>query len=886
MMKTINTVFFLLTLSACSSATKSLQNSYSSASRPAQRYLEQTYAAYRSQLISDVKYNLDFDLTNEAQFSGVSRISFSLAQVKDITLDFYNGTVTEVKVNGAAIPNQYNTYFIAVPAIHLKSGANIIEVSFSHPYSTSGSGLYRFVDPVDQKVYLYSDFEPYDAHLMFPCFDQPDLKATYQSRVLAPKNWVVVSSTLESQVKKSSAQAEWIFPESGIFSTYIFSLHAGEYKVWKGLAKTKTQTIPLRLMARQSLAKFVDPEEWFVTTRNGFSFFEDYFGHSYAYKKYDQLIVPDFNSGAMENVGAVTFNERVVSRTRKERAEQRMLANIILHEMAHMWFGNLVTMKWWNDIWLNESFATFAAFKGMASATQFKEAWVDFYGSAKRNAYFADQAITTHPIEFTVANTDVVFANFDGITYGKGASVLKQLDFYIGSEPFKKGLKNYFHKNAFKNTTLQDFMSEMSKASGVDLTSWQKEWLTIPQVNTIQVSYQCQQGLMTDFKIKQSAVAEHPTLRSHKTRVSVLNATKNGFKTAKTVDVSYHGELTSVPAFNKVPCSENTLVYSNQDDYDYVKISLDDTSLKTLDASLGKISDELTRISLWGTLWEMVRDQQMVATKYYDIALKHLAQEKNIEVLTAVTGRVSTVLEWYLPKDEKGKALYNQLHPRWVQFLLKRTQNAQTVDEQKRWFDFYINNLTTPEELVLAESFLEKKPSWLKFPIDQDRRWEILQHLSSYGVADIQKRLDTEKKKDPSQRGENNYAAALASIPKIEVKEEKWATIIQGPRADMSFGKLKPLIFNLFPPHQEELHQKFQDRFYSQLLSFKKQPPEFLSSFVSLAPTFCSPQTSSGLKTFTEKNKKLPENVLKNLKTSAQEDDRCVKIRSKISATL
>jgi aminopeptidase N len=882
MTKLLNALFFLFFITNCATSLKFPK----SPARVAQRYLEQGYAEYRSSLISGVKYNLAFDLTNENSFSGTSHITFLLTQPKELTIDFYNGTVTGVKVNSTEIPVAYNSFFITIPQQHLVAGNNSIEIQFNHLYSTSGSGLYRFVDPVDKKVYLYSDFEPYDAHLMFPCFDQPDLKATYQSKVTAPKNWVVVSSTLESAVKKSSASAEWTFPESGIFSTYIFSLHAGEYKIWKNNAKTKTQTIPLRLMVRQSLAKYVDPEEWFLTTRNGFAFFEEYFGHPYAYKKYDQLIVPDFNSGAMENVGAVTFNERTVSRTQKERAEKRMLANIILHEMAHMWFGNLVTMKWWNDIWLNESFATFAAFKGLVSATQFKEAWTEFYASAKRGAYFADQSITTHPIEFTVANTDVVFANFDGITYGKGASVLKQLDFYIGSDKFKTGLKNYFNKHAYKNTTLPDFMNEMSTASNIDLTEWQKMWLTIPQVNTAQVVYQCQTGKIVDFQIKQTAVPQHPTLRAHKTRISVLNPTTSGFTTSRTVDVIYKGETTAVSALNGTKCAEDTLVFANQDDFDYVKLNLDAASIKAVEASLGKIPDELTRISLWGTLWEMVRDQQMVATKYFDIAIKHLAKESDIEVLTAVTGRVTAVLERYLPTDEKGKAAYAKLHPQWVAFLLERTKSSKTVDEQKRWFDFYLDNLNSAAELTIAQKMLDQKPTWLKFSIDQDRRWQILQHLSSYGVQGIQKRLEQEKKNDPSQRGENNYEAALAAQPMPEVKEQRWTSIIQGPRPEMSLGKLKPIIWNLFPAHQEDLHQKFQDRFYSQLQAFKKQPPEFLSTFVSLAPAFCSQQTQAKLQNFAQQNKNLPETVLKNLKISAQEDDRCIKIRSKVSATL
>ncbi|MCC7440834.1 MAG: aminopeptidase N, partial [Bdellovibrionales bacterium] len=494
--------------------------------RPDVEGLSKEEALYRSERVSDVRYELSFELERTSTeagatpvFGGKAVVRFKLkAPAEGLTLDFVGGTQAAAVVNGTPLGEEtYNGKFIALPAQALKVGENEAAVEFTHPYSSSGAGLYRFVDPEDKRVYVYTDFEPFDANQLFPCFDQPDLKATYLAEVSAPASWTVVSASRETEAtdlpavegQKGEARKLWKFPVTSRFSTYIFPLHAGPYKIWTAdepaTGTVEGETIPLRLFARQSLARYVRPDDWFPATRQGFAFFQEYFASPYPFGKYDQLIVPDFNSGAMENVAAVTFSERYVKRGVPTRDDREGLAEVILHEMAHMWFGNLVTMKWWDDLWLNESFATFMAYLAAAEATEFTDIWQGFFDDTKQWAYWEDQLVTTHPIVAEVPDTSQAFANFDGITYGKGASALKQLSFLLSPPKFRDGVRAYMKKHAFQNTAMSDFMDSLSAASGTPLSGWTQSWLRTAGVNTISVDHACEGGKITRFLLTQSA---------------------------------------------------------------------------------------------------------------------------------------------------------------------------------------------------------------------------------------------------------------------------------------------------------------------------------------------------------------------------------------------
>lgn len=839
---------------------------------------------YRSDMLSHIQYHFVIDLTGESTYKGTSKIEFHAKASQPLTVDFSGGTVLAVRANGRPIDDfKYNSFFISLPASAIAMGINTLEIDFSTNYSKTGSGLYKFTDPVDNQSYVYSDFEPYDANLFAPCFDQPDLKAIYRSTVTVPKGWTVVSANREFDVQTQGEVAVWNFPLSEKFSTYIYSLHAGPYTIWSSEVKTAKHTIPLRLMARQSMAKYVNPEEWFVITRQGFNFFENYFAYAYPYKKYDQLIVPDFNSGAMENVGAVTFNEqRFLSRGTKSRSEKRSLANVILHEMAHMWFGNLVTMKWWNDIWLNESFATIAAYIAMEQATEFKESWTEFIVRSKGSAYWTDQLVTTHPIAFDVANTDVVFANFDGITYGKGASALKQLSFYLGEEDFKKGLQHYFSTHAFKNTTLNDFIRALEVASQKDLKSWKTAWLETPQVNTIKVDYSCTDGKITRFDILQTAPKEYPTLRPHKARIAVFDFINNQLKLLKTADVTYAAAKTPVADFVGMSCAQVRFIYPNYEDYDYVKIDFDETSLATLEKNITSFNNEIVKVGTWRSLSELLMDGRWNGLDYLKTFYSQAKKESSPEVLAPILERATRLVFEEYPKSNEWTEKQKKEKTLFAEYLLDAAKASQSADVQRLWFRGFTQVAEDkPHQDILVDILkTSKAPYWLKYPIDQDERWSILKTVVQWPGVESAELIEQEKKRDSSARGVNMVIAAQVGVPDLEIKKQWWNTIVQGPNEALPLGKLRYAMGNLFPASQEHLRKEFASLFFEDLKKLKDKPVEFLSGYVGLAPSFCSTESVKMTHEFLKTHgHEYPQRVVKSLRITAQETERCVRIR-------
>jgi aminopeptidase N len=493
------------------------------------RSLTDEEAQNRFRMIKNVSYKLNFQVQEQKDFfTGYVTIEFEAISLdKPLHLDFYEGKIDKLLVNGNEIKTfTYDNFRIHLNQSLFQSGVNTISVAYNRPFSKDGSGLYKFIDPVDQEEYFYSDFEPFDANKLFPSFDQPDLRATYELQVEAPAKWNVIGNTREINIEDLGLTKKWTFPKSLDFSTYIFALHFGAYQYFEDLSSK----VPLRLYFRKSLLKFVsrDQAEWFKVTKEGFNFFETYFSIPYPYGKYDQILVPDFNSGAMENVAAVTFNDgRYVFRTEGTYSQKEQRANVILHELAHMWFGNLVTMKWWNGLWLNESFATFMATLAQAKATDYKDAWQTFFNDIKDWAYWEDNLVTSHPIEAKIPDTASAFNNFDGITYGKGASALKQLNFLLGPESFQKGVENYLKEHSNSNTKLRDFISALEKTSRQDLNEWTKEWLESNGHNRVEINYSCSTGKITHVMLKQNSAEQSKILRTHKSIIALFKKSNN-----------------------------------------------------------------------------------------------------------------------------------------------------------------------------------------------------------------------------------------------------------------------------------------------------------------------------------------------------------------------
>lgn len=878
-------ILFALIFVACDHAPKKVDQAVAPVptftARSNTKGLSLQHASERSQRVSDVQYNLKFAIGTDKEFTGATAIQFNLQHKSfPLTIDFQEGKIQSLTVNGAAEPVQYNGLFVTLSPTHLVEGQNTVEITYSHPYNKGGSGLYSFKDPEDGKYYLYTDFEPYDANLLFPSFDQPDLKATYTVTVEAPAEWTVITNIRETEISPATNGTKvWKFPKTSRFSTYLFSLHAGQYKIWESQAGK----IPLRLFARQSLAKYVKPEEWFTLTKQGLAYFNDYFDYDYPFGKYDQLIVPDFNAGAMENVGAVTFSERYIKRGQATTEEREGLANTLLHEMAHMWFGDLVTMKWWNDLWLNESFATIMGYQAAQEATEFKKSWQSFYTGTKQWAYWEDSLVTTHPIEATVPDTTQAFANFDGITYGKGASVLRQIQFYMGADKFRNGVRKYFKKHEFRNATLTDFMAALEESSGLDLKSWTAEWLQTAGPNTLEARFHCTGDKISSFRLIQTAPAELPTLRSHRTQIALYGA--NGDKSVKeykVVPVTYSGADTNVSALVGQACP--LMVYPNFEDYDYVKVSLDPNTIQAVSTNIAKLDSPLARTMMWQALWDMVRDQQLNVVKYANLSLDSGGAEKDLKtlkfLLETIVGRWSgtSSVAYYLPETGEQRAKYLQ---RIESFMWSGIERAKPgTDEQKLWFDQYLKIAQTKTAQTNLLQMLEDKIQFSGLELDQDRRWSVIYTLSSLGVKNAPALIKAESKRDPSEKGTQAAMSSEAASPDLAAKK-KWFGTVTEPKTNLSYARQRSVMWGLFPTRQSNLRFSFRDEFYDKLLKLAPvKENEFLSSYAeSLAPTACTEASVNSLSQFLRKNASLSPVIAKELKVARQEDERCVKVR-------
>ena len=843
-----------------------------------QSNLTQNQAEERFLQVQEVSYFLEFNLSaTEKNYSGKSTLNFKLNQLTaPLRIDFYHGQVNRLTVNGKNISTDYDGKYISIPTKALTLGSNQIVVEFTTNYNLEGRGLSRFEDPEDKNVYVHTQLEPFNANYVFPCFDQPDLKATFEMQVQAPQDWLVVSSVMEKSVKEDGDFRVWNFPVSEKISPYVWSLHAGPFKVWE-----KNFRIPLRLMARQSLAKYVKTDEWFEVTQQGLDFYEKYFATPYAFKKYDQLIVPEFTSGAMENVAAVTFNEAFVSRGEKSMRAKRALANVILHEMAHMWFGDLVTMKWWNDLWLNESFATYMSDLAMTSNTRFKDSWREFYTS-KIGAYWEDVMVTTHPIEGQVVDTLHAMANFDNITYGKGASVLKQTSFYLTPEKFQKGVQIYFKKYAGKNTLLDDFMGALSEGSGKDLTAWKKEWLQTAGVNKVEAQFSCENGLVQKMTLTQTPPLANPYLRTQRLQVVLLNTDHGEFKIGSIHAVEISQAATEVTTAKGKSCP--SLVYPNYEDHGYLSAILDSISLKNFSENPQGIKDAFLRQMIWRSLWDLTRDAKLTLANYLKVAIDQgLAVENDDFILKDlyrnIAGRdplAASALFYLSRSDEKTFLAQAQ---KIEELTWKRlTQATPDSEQQKTLFEGFLMASRTSFSHQKLFQILQNKSLLKGHLIDQDKRWDMITLLSRANHPQSQSLISAEAKKDLSFFGQSGKIGSIAALPNW-VEKKKWIEEFKSEKHAFSMALIKSALYNVFPFNQEALREQYATEFFLDLKQVNKTKDASVAAmFVGLAPIDCGHGDSDRIGLFLKEQIDLQPSVLKRLKIQRQENERCRKI--------
>jgi len=784
---------------------------------PASENLTRAEAAQRSTLVQVDGYDVDLDLTTGPDtFTSITTVVFTCHEPgADTWIDLIAPEVESITLNGRALDPATHFDGARITLTDLEP-ANALVIRAKCAYMRTGEGLHRFVDPVDDEVYLYTQFESADARRMYACFEQPDLKAPFTLHVTAPDHWQVVSNAPTPEpVSLGQGAARWDFAPTPRMSTYITALVAGPYYAVRDSYTGEFGTYPLGIFCRSSLAEHLDAEDIFDLTKAGFAFFENLFGIGYPFGKYDQLFVPEFNAGAMENAGCVTFLEDYVFRSRVTDAAYEQRANTILHEMAHMWFGDLVTMSWWDDLWLNESFAEWAAHHANVHATRFTDAWTTFSNLRKAWAYRQDQLPSTHPIAADMVDLDSVRVNFDGITYAKGASALRQLVAWVGEEEFITGLIAYFTKHAWGNTRLKDLLVELEAASGRDLSEWTHEWLQTSGVNLLTPEIAIgDDGTYTSVAIIQqppsSPEGVAPTLRSHRVALGLYDRTPEGLRRRDRIELDVVGERTEVPALSGVRQPDLLLV--NDDDLTFAKVRLDDRSWQTAVADLGDLDDSLARALIWGAAWDMTRDGEVATGDYLDLVIAGIPREVEISVVQQTLRQIRMAIDLYAtPENRDGYLLRlaNALEG-WM------TEAEPGSDRQLAFVRSFASSASTAEHLDIVDGLLSGEYVLEGLSVDADLRWSLLQRLAATGRAELD-RIETELTRDDTATGRRQAAQARAARPTPEAKELAWTDAME--RTDLPNAMLGATIAGFVQPDQVALLEPFRQRFFDEVVA-------------------------------------------------------------------
>ncbi|HPB71461.1 MAG TPA: aminopeptidase N [Phycicoccus sp.] len=731
-------------------------------------------AAARAAVLSVSSYAVDLDVTtSERTFATTSRITFTCsAPGTDTFVDFVGESVESVTLNGIPQPAAYEDGRIAVTGL---AADNVLEIAATGRFTNTGEGLHRFVDPVDGEVYLYSQFEVPDSRRMYPVFEQPDLKASFTFTVTAPAHWQVVSnSPTPEPVPVREGVARWSFTPTEVMSSYITALVAGPYDVVRDAVESRRGTVPLAIFCRKSLTAHLDADNIFDLTKRGFAFFEEEFDAAYPFRKYDQIFTPEYNMGAMENSGCVTINEIYLFRAKVPEAMIERRALTILHELAHMWFGNLVTMRWWNDLWLNESFAEWASTTAQAERTQWADAWTTFQTHEKDWAYRQDQLASTHPIVADIRDLADVEVNFDGITYAKGASVLKQLVAYVGREAFRDGLRAYFAKHAWGNTTLDDLLAELEATSGRDLRSWSALWLETAGVNTLRPLVEVDgEGRYTRVAIEQTYAAGFPTLRPHRLAVGAYDLHDGRLERVARVELDVDGPLTEVPEL--VGRAQPDLLLVNDDDLAYAKIRLDERSLVTALAYPRAFVGSLPRSLVLACAWDMTRDAEMGARSFIDLVLAALPGESDSTLLRTLLQQLATALGFYVAPEHREPTRRATLDRLWS--LAREAQPGS--DAQLQLVTAAAALTTTGDDPAYLSGLLDGSVTLTGLTVDTEVRWTLLTALAGAGAAG-EAEIAAEAERDRTATGRERAARARASIPSVEAKEAAWQAAVVG----------------------------------------------------------------------------------------------------------
>lgn len=758
-------------------------------------------AETRSNLVSNASYTLELTLKEHTpEYRGRCIVAFDYRHGgrDPLKLDFITKEIHAVTLNGMATEEYLKGEFaIYLDENHLREGCNSLEITYTGLFDNTGSGFHKFHDPADSEEYLHTDFEPYDAHRLFPCFDQPDIKASCQLTVHGPSKWTYIHNTLPEHTRTNGDEVTIAFTRTAVFSTYLFALVVGPYSKWE----ERYNQIPLGIYCRKSLAKYMDPYNIFAITREAMATLEAYFDYPYPYDKYDQVFVPEFNFGAMENVGCVTFSEHYIFRNKKLYSEHLDRANTITHEMVHMWFGDLVTMKWWNDLWHNESFADYLSYFAMSKGKLFSDALEHMY-VRKEWAYQQDQYATTHPIASSARDTIEAFSNFDGISYSKGASVLRQLQYYIGDEAFRTAIGKYFKRFAGQNTTLDDFLSIMSETSGIDIVAWSRQWLETTGVNTL-----LSRIVNGRLRIEQLGSSGNDLIRQHAIEFTGYRLSGGALVENENQKIIIDGKTAEAQLQ-----PDTAFVILNTHDHDYVKVFYSPDDIAIARQSLSTLKDPFARRLVLGSLWQMVRDNAFDPTRFIRMGIEFGMNEKDLSILNShLIAKINAIVTLYLT-DENREIWMPRLNT-MARERLGRSGNSE--QEQIIWFGLLLTTALLPDELDYLHALVDGTESIASLEIDQEKRWNIIARLIAFSHPGAENLFSNEKELDKSDLGLKKAFMVEASRPDSTVKEACWKAFTE--QSSRSTDYLRYGMKGFHWKVQKDLLSPYVDRFFDAL---------------------------------------------------------------------
>ena len=771
----------------------------------------QADAKARANLINHVQYQIELDLVDHSatEFRSISTITFSATAGSATWLDLIAPSVNSIELNGEVVPNSaFNGFRIELTNL---TAENKLVVDANCAYSTTGEGLHRFVDPVDNERYLYSQFETADARRAFACFDQPDIKAKFSFSMKAPKHWVVISNTATEPTDAADHNL-WQFPATETMSTYITGIVAGNYHQTHDKYDGKFGSYPLRVLCRQSLKDHLNHKFMFETVKHGFAVFERDFNVGYPFGKYDQIFVPEFNAGAMENAGCVTFRDDYIWRGKVTAFEHHWLSNVVLHELAHMWFGNYVTMEWWNDLWLNESFAEWAAYHAQQEQPGFTDAWVNFLTTRKSWGYRQTQLPSTHPIATDVSDLESVWDNFDGISYAMGASVLRQLTVAVGIDKFLKGLQIYFARHAWANARFEDLLSAIGEAAGTDLTEWAEVWIRKAGVTTLRTSAEFAGDSYKSVTINQeppsSPVGLTPVLRPHKFALGHYEL--NGEKLVRTkqelIDLAGTGTEINSLAGSKAP----EVLLLNDDDFTFAKIRLDQRSWQNVISHFGKLEDTLARGLIWDAAWDLTRDAEGSAGDYVALALNGMVSEPDSSTIAIAVRNLKTAVDLYSKPANQTK-YRQQIASKLLEYALAAKPGS---DHQLAFVRGLCAFASSNYGLEQISNWYNGKDVPAGLQVDTDLRWTLLSRMVRQGIA-AHAEIEAELAIDNSSKGHEESVRLKAAIPTAAAKSAAWDSIVES--SDASNAIVENTIAGFNDYENPNLHSEFIAKYFAML---------------------------------------------------------------------